>query len=136
ILVDGEHWPFYDRPPLSKQGELGSPDRIALIDAAELASLSLTLHTGAAAAGLDAGRREIRMADGRPITCDAIVIATGSAPVPFPDGIALRTYDDAARIRAALADADSVAIIGAGVLGCELAALAAGQGKRTALIDL
>jgi NADPH-dependent 2,4-dienoyl-CoA reductase/sulfur reductase-like enzyme len=48
----------------------------------------------------------------------------------------LRSYDDAVRLRATLRDTNHVAIIGAGLIGCEVASTARELGVRTTLIDL
>lgn len=120
----------YDRPPLSKQvlrGEWG-PERIALAAGAD-ESLGLTWERGVAAAGLDPGARTVSLADGRTLSYDGLVIATGAAPrlLPGTAGIAgvgaLRTLDDALALRAALeAGARRVVVVGAGFIGAEVAA--------------
>ena len=58
--------------------------------------------------GCDAGRRVVELADGERLRYDDLLIATGSEPVRLPalagfaNVQALRTFDDAARLRAAL----------------------------------
>jgi NADPH-dependent 2,4-dienoyl-CoA reductase/sulfur reductase-like enzyme len=71
---------------------------------------------------------------------DGLVVATGLRPrrlgIPGPQRgrHVLRTLDDAGSLRAALAGARWVAVIGAGFIGCEIAALATGSGVEVHVI--
>jgi NADPH-dependent 2,4-dienoyl-CoA reductase/sulfur reductase-like enzyme len=92
--------------------------------------------------GLDLGRRQVELADGRE-RFRALVVATGCAPVLPPlfrgrtDVFTLRRFEDAAAIRAAVADpARSVAVVGAGFIGGELASTLVKAGRRVAVVDL
>jgi 3-phenylpropionate/trans-cinnamate dioxygenase ferredoxin reductase subunit len=70
-----------------------------------------------------------------------LVIATGVTPRFLPTGHelggvhVLRTLDDALALRKGLLAADSVAIVGAGFLGSEVAAVARALGLTVTLID-
>ncbi|WP_265520114.1 FAD-dependent oxidoreductase [Oerskovia flava] len=120
---------------------------------AELAALTLpgagsgadrvAVHRGAPAIGLDRDRRTVLTAHGvHPY--DTLVLATGStARVPELDGLtgehlpagahALRTLDDAREIVAACANARRAVVIGAGVLGLEVAC---GLARRGIAVDV
>jgi len=72
----------------------------------------------------------VTMSDGRRITADAVVVTAGSAPSRPPvDGIefahALRSAEDAIALRAYIAHASSMVIIGGGATGVQLAGAAA-----------
>ncbi|MFK8025769.1 MAG: NAD(P)/FAD-dependent oxidoreductase [Ilumatobacter sp.] len=72
----------------------------------------------------------ITLDDGRTMTADAVVITAGAIPVSPPiDGLEhafrLRTESDAHALRAAIADADSLVVIGGGATGVQLAGSAA-----------
>ncbi len=138
VLIGAEPEPPYDRPPLSKQRS-PSPDRhadIALADAAELERLDLDLRLGIPATRLDIHGRKVILANGADVTWEACLIATGAAPISLPGGgLTLRSLDDAVRIDAAIQASSHIAIIGAGVLGCELAALARREGVAVSVID-
>lgn len=137
-VVGDEARAFYDRPPLSKASIAGEEDlaRHALITATDLDALGIWLRLGVAAAGVDPRGRTVQLADGAELPFDRLVIATGVTPRRLPGGgLVVRGFDDALAVNAALATAERVLVVGAGVLGCELAALAAGMGRKTLMID-
>lgn len=121
----------YDRPPLSKQvlegrvppGHTGLPRRRA-IDA--------DWRFGVPANGLDLASRQVRLADGKSVDFDRLLIATGvrARPWPHPDEAALdgvfvlRTRADADRLqRMVAARPNRVLVIGAGFTGSEVASV-------------
>ncbi|MER6948464.1 FAD/NAD(P)-binding oxidoreductase [Nonomuraea sp. NPDC000554] len=138
-LVGEEPHPPYDRPPLSKEVLAGiwPPERAFLPDRARLDAFI----PGHRAVRLDTEARTVQLDDGRTLSYDALVIATGLTPrrLAFqgePAGVhTLRTLDDALALRAALKREARVAVIGAGVLGCEIAATARLLGARVTLVD-
>jgi 3-phenylpropionate/trans-cinnamate dioxygenase ferredoxin reductase subunit len=128
VIGDEPHEP-YDRPPLSKRVLAGRmpADRTTL---PRLRDTGATWLLGVPAVGLDRRAREVRLADGRRIAYDRLVIATGTRARPWPDPAAaaldgvfvLRTRDDATRLRARLAARPRrVLVIGAGFTGSEVA---------------
>ena len=133
----------YDRPPLSKTFLLGTADEqsIQLVDGAALASLDLELRLGVSADGLETDARQVHLSGGSAIGFDTLVIATGSSPRTVPGitmrtGIhTLRTLDDAQRIQLGLRNAASVAIVGGGFIGGEIASAARGMGVDVTVID-
>ncbi|MFC0430840.1 NAD(P)/FAD-dependent oxidoreductase [Kutzneria buriramensis] len=128
IIGDERHEP-YDRPPLSKavlSGRVGS-DRLLLPRTGELNARWLL---GARATGLDVSTREVRLADGRVVGFDGLLVATGARARPWPDageaalrGVhLLRTRDDADRLRGDLVqEPRRVLVIGGGFTGSEVA---------------
>ena len=67
-----------------------------------------------------------------------MLIATGARPIELPGlehAHTLRTLDDALRLDAALATASHVAIVGAGLIGQEVASAACGRSIAATLID-
>ncbi|MBX3287432.1 MAG: FAD-dependent oxidoreductase [Actinobacteria bacterium] len=144
VTVVGEepHRP-YDRPPLSKQVIAGDwdADRVAL-PAGAGASLDVTWELGTGAAGLDLAGRRVLLADGRALTFDGLVIATGAHPRPLPgvgalEGVhTLRTLEDALAVRAALdGGARRVVVVGAGFIGAEVAASCRQRGAEVTLVE-
>ncbi|MEU0091095.1 FAD-dependent oxidoreductase [Kribbella sp. NPDC006257] len=133
----------YDRPPLSKQILRGAwePSRIELRTSELLAELDAEWLLGTAAASLDSSARKITLADGRILGYDGLVIATGASPrrLPFGHELAgvhlLRTLDDTLALREGLTQARSVAIVGAGFLGAEVAAVTRELGLKVTMID-
>lgn len=141
-LVGAEpHFPPYDRPPLSKQALAGpaerQPERLR-VDA----DLDVDLALGRRAVALDSETREVRLDDDTVLDYDGLVVATGAFARPLPDTQdrtnvhLLRTIEDATRLRAELAPGRRVAIIGAGVLGCEIAATCRKIDMHVSLIDI
>jgi NADPH-dependent 2,4-dienoyl-CoA reductase/sulfur reductase-like enzyme len=142
LLAAEPHFPPYDRPPLSKRLLAGDcdPESVRLRVDPEL---PLTVHTDRAAIALDTAAREVVCADGERLSYDGLVIGTGAhaRSLPVDPAVAdrvltLRTIDDGLRLRAEVADRQHVAILGAGFVGCEVAATLRSQGKAVTVIDL
>ncbi len=142
-LIGDEHHAPYDRPPLSKKylaGDLDD-DRLALTTAEKLADLQLDLRLGCSATGLDVAGRTLEVG-GVAEPFDGLVIATGTRcrTLPGTAGLAgvhtLRTRDDAAAIRDALADgARRLMVVGAGFIGAEVASTAIGRGVDVTMVE-
>ena len=142
-LIGDEHHAPYDRPPLSKKylaGDLDD-DRLALTTVERLADLQLDLRLGCSATGLDVAGRTLEV-DGAAEPFDGLVIATGTRcrTLPGTAGLAgvhtLRTRDDAAAIRDALADgARRLMVVGAGFIGAEVASTAIGRGVEVTMVE-
>lgn len=119
VIGDEPHAP-YDRPPLSKEILSGTwaRERIALLKQAA----DFSLRLGERAEGLDLRRRSVRLAR-EELPFDGLVIATGvrARRLPGVRGHVLRTVDDALALQMALASARSLAIVGAGFVGAEVA---------------
>lgn len=141
-----QHEP-YDRPPLSKDFLIGKSDAPALRLSKEgLGALSLDLRLGERATSLDVATRCVALDSGSTVSSDAVVIATGARPRSLPLSVAqpdletvhqLRTIEDAARLRDALDSANgTVAVIGAGFIGMEIAAACRGLGLSVTVIDV
>ena len=142
-LVGAErHFPPYDRPPLSKQILAGSwqPEagRLRVDD-----SMDLDLLLGRPAEQVDMKERVVRL-DGITLPFDGLMVATGATPRCLPAGPrvpgrgvhTLRTVDDCLRLREELRDATRVAVVGAGFIGCEVAATCRTLGLDVTLIDV
>jgi NADPH-dependent 2,4-dienoyl-CoA reductase/sulfur reductase-like enzyme len=142
VVGDEAHLP-YTRPPLSKQLLAGEQTHD---DCAFPAVTALDAHwrLGAGATGLDRASKTITLADGGTLPYDRLIVATGCRARPWPGvdaelrGIhTLRDVDDALALRSALdARPGRIAIVGAGFLGCEVAATARKAGLAVTLIDV
>jgi len=147
-IVGAERYMPYNRPPLSKEVlcAAGSDGDIAQV----LDSLAFRLKPGLAgidwrlgipAVAADLGRRVVTLADGRAIRYDGLGIATGLSPRRLPDSggesdrHVLRTVDDAVRLRKALTPGARVVVVGAGFIGCEVAASATRRGCRVTVVE-
>ncbi|HWH12691.1 MAG TPA: FAD-dependent oxidoreductase [Solirubrobacteraceae bacterium] len=134
----------YDRPPLSKTALTGADAHrpTGLRPERWYGEQSVELLLGVAAAGLDARRRELRLADGGRLGYEHLLIATGGRPrrLGLLDGFSnvstLRNLEDAHEIRAALEAGGPLAIVGAGFIGQEVAAAAREVGVPAAVIEV
>jgi 3-phenylpropionate/trans-cinnamate dioxygenase ferredoxin reductase subunit len=144
VLLGDEPDPPYERPPLSKQvlRNEAAPTVAFLHEVADYDTYDIELRTGHAVTGLDRDRGLVQLADGDTVPYTAVILATGSEPrrLPVPgghlDGVHhLRTIRDAVALRDAIAGCRSVAVVGAGWIGCEVAASARQVGAEVTLID-
>jgi 3-phenylpropionate/trans-cinnamate dioxygenase ferredoxin reductase component len=139
IIGDEVHRP-YDRPPLSKQLLSGTYTREQCMLPGEVEDVIWLL--GRPAAGLDLGRGVITVADGTEVGYDGLIIATGRRARPWPgpapaEGVmVLRSLDDVERFQGAVADESKVVIIGAGFIGCEVAATLRQRGVDITIVDV
>ncbi|MDN6158271.1 MAG: NAD(P)/FAD-dependent oxidoreductase [Brevibacterium sp.] len=144
ILIFGEerHAP-YDRPPLSKQILAGTwlPEKAQLRTSEQLAAADVTLHLSVRAASVDVEAHQVILESGEQVAYDALIIATGVTVRVLPFGHQLegvhvmRTLDDALALRSHMETSQHLAVIGAGFLGAEVAAVARSLGREVTLID-
>lgn len=143
MLIGDEATPPYDRPPLSKQLLTGEwdPGRLTLRRQEDLDNLDLDLRLGVAATGLDVIERTVRLADGKAVPYEGIVVATGVRPRRLPgcEGVSgvhtLRRLQDASALKARLLPGRRLVIVGAGFVGAEVAAVARGLGVAVTLVE-
>lgn len=144
VIVSNEvHLP-YDRPPLSKgvlqNAGLGIMD-VELKPAEFYADNDITLRLGSPVRSLDVGSQTVTLGDGTVLGYDDLIIATGLVPKrirSFPEvpGIrVLRSFDDAQALRAHAATATRAVIVGAGFIGCEVAASLRALGVEVVLVE-
>nr|VTO98313.1 Ferredoxin--NAD(P)(+) reductase fdr [Mycobacterium riyadhense] len=140
IVSDEVHLP-YDRPPLSKEVLRSEVDDVALKPREFYDEKDITLRLGAAASSLDTAAQTVTLADGTVLGYDELVIATGLVPrrIPsFPDleGIrVLRSYDECMALREHASSAKHAVVVGAGFIGCEVAASLRGLGVDVVLVE-
>ncbi|KOU74317.1 pyridine nucleotide-disulfide oxidoreductase [Streptomyces sp. MMG1533] len=142
IVGDETHRP-YDRPPLSKDFLTGraAEDQLALTDAEEAAELDAEWLLGKRARGLDARGRTVLLDDGRTVSTDGVVIATGASARRLPGsrltGVhTLRTLDDARALRDELGGGPrQVVVIGGGFVGAETASSCAALGHTVTVVE-
>lgn len=140
IVGDEPHRP-YDRPPLSKEFLAGRIGVESLLLEDEDDALDAEWVLGTPAASLDAAARAVVLADGRRITGDGVVIATGARARALPGagslaGVhVLRTLDDAIALRDDLRAGSRLVVIGAGFIGGEVASTARGLGCEVTVVE-
>ncbi|MER5402417.1 NAD(P)/FAD-dependent oxidoreductase [Streptomyces sp. NPDC002599] len=134
VVGDEPHMP-YNRPPLSKEVLAGkaSFESLAFTPKAAAADVEWRLGTRITTARLD--ERVVELADGERLSYDGLVVATGMrprrlrCPGPLVGRHTVRTLADAQVLRDALIRPGArVVVVGAGFIGCEVAATAVGLG--------
>jgi 3-phenylpropionate/trans-cinnamate dioxygenase ferredoxin reductase subunit len=139
-LVSDEAEAPYDRPPLSKAFlKDGDAQRIRL-DESRLTEARVL--RGLRAQALDLVGRTLTLADGQKISWGTLVLATGAHPRELPklDAIGkpvltLRTLNDARRLRELIQPGRHLLLVGAGVIGLELAATAREAGCAVTVVE-
>jgi 3-phenylpropionate/trans-cinnamate dioxygenase ferredoxin reductase component len=140
IVSDEVHLP-YDRPPLSKEVLRKEVDDTALKPREWYDENDITLRLGSAATRLDTHEQTVTLDDGAVLGYDELVIATGLVPrrIPaFPDleGIrVLRSFDESLALREHASAARHAVVVGAGFIGCEVAASLRGVGVDVVLVE-
>lgn len=144
-LLGGEAYATYERPPLSKAYLIGERDAASLVmakpEAIEAAGISF--RAGAKVVAIDRDARRVRLHGGEEVPYDRLLLATGRAPRRLGWGgiderrvHVLRDLDDADRLRPCLGPGRSLAVIGGGFIGLEVAASATVLGTAVTVIEL
>ena len=149
VVVGAEPWHPYQRPPLSKTLLAGDvePDALTIRRRKSVADVEWRLTTAAVRVDLDAHVLQLAVPSGGDarsgdqLTWDGLVIATGLRPkrlVSLPGSWAhrhrVRGLHDALELRAELTPGARLVVVGAGFLGCEIAATAIGRGCDVAIV--
>lgn len=143
-IVGDEPGPPYQRPPLSKAFLLGKilAAGLDLRGPDFLAAQRIDLVERDPALVIDRTDRSVRLASGRVLGYDHLVLATGARrrelAVPgsaLPGIHYLRTRADAEALKEKLAGARQALVIGAGFIGLEFAAVAAGRGLACTVVE-
>jgi 3-phenylpropionate/trans-cinnamate dioxygenase ferredoxin reductase subunit len=144
VVIGAERERPYERPPLSKDYLRGDAERETIYVHPEnfYAEHDVELKLGLRAVELDVGRRELVLEDGEWLGYDRLLLATGAEPrrLTIPgsglDGVLyLRSVADCDALRERLDQGGSVAVIGAGWIGCEVAASARTRGLDVTVLD-
>src|SRR5436190_9155476 len=123
----------YEKPPLSKAVLLGKAraSDAPIAGPAGIASYGVSRQPGAIVRAVDRAARTVVLDDGRRLPYDALVLATGSLvrqipvlPPGMPGVHYLRTEADAGALIAALKPGRRLLVVGAGLIGLEVAASA------------
>jgi 3-phenylpropionate/trans-cinnamate dioxygenase ferredoxin reductase subunit len=143
LLIGREPDPPYNRPECSKgylRGEEAREEAFFRPDAF-WAEHGIELLTRTSVTGLDVGARTAKLSSKEEVEFDKALIATGANVRRLNvDGCHLeqihylRTLGNADAIRAGVADAEEVVLIGGSYIGCEVAASLTMLGKRCTIV--
>uniref|UniRef100_A0AAU2UWV4 FAD-dependent oxidoreductase n=1 Tax=Streptomyces sp. NBC_00003 TaxID=2903608 RepID=A0AAU2UWV4_9ACTN len=137
VVGDEPHMP-YNRPPLSKQVLAGTASFASLAFAPRANTADVEWRLGTRVASARLRDRVVVLEDGEELGFDGLIVATGlrsrrlRCPGPSGPGSGrhtVRTLEDVRTLRAELTLAGvKLVVIGAGFIGCEVAATAVGLG--------
>ncbi|OSC29319.1 FAD-dependent oxidoreductase [Mycobacterium vulneris] len=143
VFAEEEHLP-YERPPLSKEYLAGkkSLTDFTVQNSDWYRDNNVDLRLSTRVSELDAAGHTVRLADGTIVGYDKLLLATGSAsrrpPIPGSDASGihyLRTYDEAVALNSVLTEGASLAVVGAGWIGLEVAAAARQRGVDVTVVE-
>ncbi len=146
MVVTGDAGHAYSKPTLSNAFALGrAPAALVQTSATDIAAaLDMTVLANTWVTAIDRGAREIDTSEGR-FAYSSLVLALGADPVRLPlagdaagDVMSVNDLQDYALLREridAVGATARVALIGAGLIGCEFADDLAGAGHHVTLID-
>ena len=144
LFAAEEHLP-YERPPLSKEYLAGKKQLgdFTTAPSAWYRDHHIDLQLGTEVTAIDAKAHTVALPDGSAVRYDKLMLATGSHPrrPPIPgadaDGVYyLRTVDDADALNSAMAEGSSLAIVGGGWIGLEVAAGARDRGVKVTVVEM
>lgn len=144
ILLVSDEWDLpYERPPLTKGYLLGQKKvlDLPLRPEAHYSSRRIELLLGEEAAAVDRRSRSVMLRSGKTIEYGHLVFATGARNRILEmgagiDGVAyVRTLQEAVRLRQRLDTAQEIAVVGAGFIGLELAAVLRKLGKSVHVLE-
>lgn len=139
VVGDEKHMP-YNRPPLSKDVLAGEVSHAAVAFRPRASCADVDWRLGDAVVGADLTARTVRFAGGDSLSYAGLVVATGlrprrlTCPGPSAGRHVVRTLDDAQALRAALGPGRRVVVVGAGFIGCEVAATARSLGADVTVV--
>jgi 3-phenylpropionate/trans-cinnamate dioxygenase ferredoxin reductase subunit len=134
----------YQRPPLSKAWLKGEADAESLMlrPLTFYAEQKIELILDVKVTELDRAAKAVVLADGRRLTYETLILATGSRarPLPIPGAdlkgvLSLRSAADAEELKAALGPGKRLAVIGGGYIGLEAAASGRALGAEVVVLE-
>jgi 3-phenylpropionate/trans-cinnamate dioxygenase ferredoxin reductase component len=138
LIGEEPHLP-YQRPPLSKAFLAGKQDASHLPFRPErfYSDHSIDLELSQSAVAIERASRRVALAGRRMVDYDVLVLATGARvrKLSAAGALYLRDIDDAVQIKSRLEQAASVAIVGGGFIGLEVASVARAMRKSVTVVE-
>ena len=143
VLLGEESERPYERPELSKQYLLGKkPAEKLYVHAPDFYEQhDIELRTSTTVTGLDVDAHTVTLDGGEALGYTKLLLATGASPRRLPvagadlPGVAyLRRMGDSTDLRESIQKASRVVVVGAGWIGCEVAACARMLGAEVAMV--
>lgn len=139
IICEEDCYP-YNRPPLSKEALQDGPSHASLEFRRKESILNINWIFADPAISVSYPEREIILSSGRKVSFDILVVATGIRPRQLnvsgneKTRYSLRNIEEAKTLFGALSNSKSVILIGAGFIGCEVAATARKKGIEVTIV--
>lgn len=143
-VISRDHAGFYSKPMLSNAlAGNKSVQQLVMKSAETMASeLNATILAQTEISAIDAAAQTVTINDGRVLPYRDLVLALGADPIRLPlsgNGAAgvmsVNDLDDFAKFSAALEGVKTVAILGAGLIGCEFANDLLARGIKPVVLD-
>jgi 3-phenylpropionate/trans-cinnamate dioxygenase ferredoxin reductase component len=143
LFAEEEHLP-YERPPLSKEylAQKKTLSDFTVHNSEWYHDHDVDVRLATRVSALDPAAHTVGLPDGTTLGYDKLLLATGSAskrpPIPGSDAAGvhyLRTCDDAGALNSVLAEGSSLAVVGAGWIGLEVAASARQRGVNVTVVE-
>ena len=142
-VIAEEAWDFYERPPLSKATLLEPEAQLPRLFSVEAQqALNLNWYRPLRAESLDREAKTVVLNNGERLSYNILLLATGGrARLPgeawanHQQVYTLRHWQDAQRLKERLAQSNTLAIVGGGWIGLEIAASARKSGVAVTLYE-
>ncbi|MBU1690574.1 MAG: FAD-dependent oxidoreductase [Gammaproteobacteria bacterium] len=144
VMLSSDHGGFYSKPMLSNAfSQKKDADALLGKSADQMAQeLKLEIRAHARVTAIDVTQKQVTV-NGETVPYSKLVLAMGADPIRLPlqgDGadavLSVNDHGDYRRFREAIAGKKSIAILGAGLIGCEFANDLVGAGYSVHVIDL
>lgn len=144
-LLSADHGSFYSKPMLSNALATGkTPDSILSAGTMQMSGqLDITVRPYTSVNAIDVAAGSVSFEEGGQLTYDRLVLALGADPIRLPipgEGVdeilSVNNLDDYRKFREALESKRHIAILGAGLIGCEFANDLAAKGYQVSVFDL
>ena len=143
VLISAEHELPYHKPPLSKAFLKNSSQGLQYFRSEKFyQDHDVEVRLGTSVEAIDTDKSQIVLEKDEVITYQQLVLATGARPrlpdlaqIELDGVMALRTADDAGKLRQAAANTNNIVIMGGGFVGLEVASTLVKQGKNVTVIE-
>lgn len=144
VMLSRDHAGFYSKPMLSNAfAQKKTADSLLMKDAAKMAAeIKIDVRPNATVTAIHPQQKQLTV-NGETLPFSKLVLALGADPIRLPlqgnaagSVLSVNDLDDYRRFRAAVADKKTVAILGAGLIGCEFANDLVGGAYQVEVIDL
>lgn len=144
-MLSADHGGFYSKPMLSNAiATSKTPESILNSSATQMANqLHIAIRPNTRVSAIDSVQKVVMLENGESVSYDHLVLAIGADQIRIPlqgDGInellTVNDLDDYRHFRFALAGKKQIAILGAGLIGCEFANDLVSAGYEVHVIDI